>query len=297
LMDGMPLVGFAEHVAKHSHADAVQGSARYEGTASGGVESIFQYAIPAVSGSAEVRKHLAEAKQEYTTFVQAHTIEVQSFQGYGSDFIKKAGFSPDAYVQMAMQLATYRLWGKQRGTYEATQTRTFLHGRTETTRTVSTASAAFCDIMGLVPKYDEHIESIRKKKLETLLQAVTSHGKYMGKAASGQGVDRHFLGLSMCAQEGESLPALYSHPVFARSKRWQVSTSNLTHPLFANWGYGEVVPDGLGLSYSVHPRFCMFNVTSLKEHEWSTKACQLLEEVLLEMRALVEMDKAVQSKL
>ncbi|CAB9525485.1 Carnitine O-palmitoyltransferase 2, mitochondrial [Seminavis robusta] len=292
MMDGMPLVGFAEHVAKHSHQEAVEGSAIYNGNVSnGGVENIFQAALPEVAASPAVQKAFQEAKEEYTKFVQAHTIEVQSFQAYGSDFIKKAGFSPDAYVQIAMQLATYRLWGKQAGTYEATQTRTFLHGRTETTRTVSTESAAFCGLMGPAPQYDEHVESIRKKKLETLHAAVTAHVKYMGKAASGQGVDRHFLGLSMCAKEGESIPALYSDPVFARSKRWRVSTSNLTHPLFENWGYGEVVPDGLGLSYSVHPRFCMFNVTSLKEHEWSTKACQLLEEALLEMRALVEMDQ------
>lgn len=297
MMDGMPMVGFAEHVAKNSHADAVKGSATYNGTASGGVENIFENAISVVAGSASVQKHLEEAKQDFTKFVQAHTIEVQSFQGYGSDFIKKAGFSPDAYVQVAMQLATYRLWGKQAGTYEATQTRTFLHGRTETTRAVSPASAAFCEIMGLVPKYDEHVESIRKKKLEILHEAVTAHVKYMAKAAQGQGVDRHFLGLSLCAKEGESLPALYSNPVFVRSKRWRVSTSNLTHPLFVNWGYGEVVPDGLGLSYSVHPRFCMFNVTTLKETEWSTKTCQLLEEALLEMRTLVEMDQAMQSKL
>lgn len=237
------------------------------------------------------------AKQDYTEFTNAHDIEVQSFQAYGSDFMKKAGFSPDAYVQMAMQLATYRLWGKQAGTYEATQTRTFLHGRTETTRTVSTASAAFCEAMGVVPKYDEHVDSIRKKKIELLHEAVTAHVKYMGKAASGQGVDRHFLGLSLCAAEGEKLPALYSDPVFARSKRWRVSTSNLTHPLFVNWGYGEVYPDGLGLSYSVHPRFCMFSCTTLKETGWSTKACQLLEEALLEMRALVEMDQPPRSKL
>ena len=252
--------------------------------------------LPSFSYHAYFQFHLS-AKQDFTKFVQAHTIEVQSFQGYGSDFMKKAGFSPDAYVQMAMQLATYRLWGKQAGTYEATQTRTFLHGRTETTRSVSPASAAFCQIMGLVPKHDEHVESIRKQKLNALHEAVTAHVKYMAKAAQGQGVDRHFLGLSMCAQEGESLPALYSNPVFVRSKRWRVSTSNLTHPLFVNWGYGEVFPDGLGLSYSVHPRFCMFNVTSLKEHEWSTKACQLLEEALLEMRSLVEMDQPMQSKL
>lgn len=53
------------------------------------------------------------AKHNYTKLVTDHDIQVQSFQGYGSNFIKKSGFSPDAYVQMAMQLATYRLWGEQ----------------------------------------------------------------------------------------------------------------------------------------------------------------------------------------
>lgn len=194
---------------------------------------------------------------------------------------------------MAMQVATYRLFGKQAGTYEATQTRVFLHGRTETTRSVSPASNAFCKLMGLTPQFDEHDEQKRKEKLQLLKEAVTAHVQYMGKAGQGKGVDRHFLGLSLCAKEGEDLPALYSDPTFIRSKRWRVSTSNLTHPLFDNWGYGEVVPDGVGLSYSVHPRYCMFNVTSLKETGWSAKLCQLLEEALLEMQTLIEIDQQV----
>lgn len=61
MMDGMPLVGFAEHVAKRSHADAVRGSASYgNATPSGGVENIFEKAIPLVAGSANVQKHLNE---------------------------------------------------------------------------------------------------------------------------------------------------------------------------------------------------------------------------------------------
>jgi len=222
---------------------------------------------------------------------------VQSFQGYGSDFMKKAGYSPDAYVQMAMQLATYRLWGEQGGTYEATQVRPFLHGRTETTRTVSTESAAFVHKFGLRPKMDEHDENVRKEKLQLLQDSVSAHVKYIGLAAQAQGVDRHFFGLSMLVGEGEGAPDLYSHPVFARSKRWRVSTSHLTHPKFDGWGYGEVVPDGVGLAYSIHPRHCIFNITALAEHGWTDKIYQLLEEALLEMRTLIEMDQAPKSKL
>jgi carnitine O-acetyltransferase len=216
---------------------------------------------------------------------------VQSFHGYGSDFIKKAGYSPDAYVQVAMQLATYRLWGRQAGTYEATQVRPFLHGRTETTRAVSTQSAEFVKLMGLRPARDEHVENVRKAKLQLLQDSVVAHVKYMGLAAQARGVDRHLLGLSMLVADGEATPDLYKDPVFIRSKRWRVSTSHLTHPRLDGWGYGEVVPDGVGLAYSIHPRHCIFNVTALKEHGWTDALSQNLEDALLEMRTLIEMDQ------
>jgi carnitine O-acetyltransferase len=218
-------------------------------------------------------------------------LHVQSFQGYGSAFIKKAGFAPDAFVQMAIQLATYRLFGEQGGTYEATQVRPFLHGRTETTRTVSSASEAFIKKMGLRPKMDEGDPQIRNEKCKLLQEAAITHAKYTGLAVNAQGVDRHFLGLSMLVKDGEKAPTLYSHPLFIRSKRWRVSTSQLTHPRFSLWGYGEVVPDGVGLAYAVLPRSCQFNITALREQEWTDKLAELLEEALLEMRMLVEMDK------
>ena len=230
-------------------------------------------------------------KQHLVDLVGRHDLPVQSFRGYGSNFIKKAGYSPDAFVQIAMQVATYRLWGEQGGTYEASQVRPFLHGRTETTRTVSPQSSAFIREMGLHPKLDENNNASRKEKLRLLQEAVDAQVKYTGMAAQAQGVDRHFFGLSMLVQEGEETPALYSDPVFARSKRWRVSTSNLTHPRFDNWGYGEVVPDGVGLAYSVHKRHCIFNIVALKKHGWTDKLSDLLEEVLLEMRTLIEMDE------
>jgi carnitine O-acetyltransferase len=36
-------------------------------------------------------------------------------------FLKASGYSPDAFVQMAIQVATFRLFGKQAATYESTQ--------------------------------------------------------------------------------------------------------------------------------------------------------------------------------
>jgi carnitine O-acetyltransferase len=230
------------------------------------------------------------AKNDYNELVNNNALHVQSFQGYGSTFMKEAGFSPDAYVQMAIQIATYRLWGEQGGTYEATQVRPFLHGRTETTRSVSMESAALVQKFGRCPANDETDTTIRKEKLNLLHSAVKAHVKYIQDASQANGVDRHLLGLSMCIKDGETLPELYNDPVFQRAKRWRVSTSHLTHPKFDGWGYGQVVPDGVGLAYSIHPRHCMFNITALKHTGWTDKLSQLLEESLLELRTLIEVD-------
>lgn len=219
MMDGMPMVGLADHVTKTTYAAAAQRPGVAEPT-NVQVRNIFDEANLSLQTS-KLSLMIAQAKHNYTKLVTDHEIQVQSFQGYGSNFIKKAGFSPDAYVQMAMQLATYRLFGEQAGTYEATQVRPFLHGRTETTRSVSPASEAFVKAMGLRPKYDEHDSAIRTAKISLLRDAVQSHVAYIGKAAAAHGVDRHFLGLSMLVEDGENAPALYSHPLFIRSKRWR----------------------------------------------------------------------------
>jgi carnitine O-acetyltransferase len=192
-----------------------------------------------------------QAVDHFTEWTDNHEIAVQVFRGFGSDWIKKAGYSPDAFVQQAIQIATHRLWHEQVGTYESTQVRPFLHGRTETTRSVSTESAALVARMGLRARYDDvNDESARRDKIRLLQEAVNSHGKYISNAAQGYGVDRHMLGLMLLCKEGEALPSLYGNPVFQRSKRWRVSTSHLTHPYFENWGYGEgmCVVGGIGES-------------------------------------------------
>lgn len=301
MMDGMPVVGFCDYITKKSYGEVAAQSK----TSAGGYESAAQNvkdifadcAAELTSTGSNVANHVAETKANFDTLISNHELKVQSFQGYGSSAIKKMGYSPDAYVQMAMQLATYRLWEEQGGTYEATQVRPFLHGRTETTRTVSPASEAFIKKMGLRPKRDELDATRRTEKIELLREAVGSHAKYIGAAAKAQGVDRHLLGLALSVKEGESAPDLFSHPLHTQAKTWRVSTSHLTHPRFDNWGYGEVTPNGVGLAYSIHPNQCMFCITALRENDWPERLSHLLEEALLEMQTLNNLDKAPASKL
>lgn len=301
MMDGMPVVRLADQLASQSYQTCVETSSRSNGSPS----SVSPSATPIFGRDCQaillqVSPLIRQARHDFEAWVGQHEIQTLRFGSYGSTWIKKrAGVSPDAYVQAILQLATYRLWeGTQGGTYEATQVRPFLHGRTETTRAVSTESAALVQCFGPQPLWHEaHDAKARSHKLQLLRDATAAHVKYIKNASQAQGVDRHFMGLSLSTEKGESLPDLYSDPLFAKSKRWRVSTSHLTHPRFDNWGYGEVVPNGVGLSYSIHPTHINFSVTALKEHAWVERLCYHLEQALLEFQLLVEGDATPTSKL
>ena len=126
MMDGMPVVRYCDYITKHSYGDV---AAQADGVDDGGrasaeesVTDIFAGCAAALAApGSDVAARVARSKANFEALVGAHEMRVQSFQGYGAGAIKKMKYSPDAFVQMAIQLATYRLWGKQGGTYEATQ--------------------------------------------------------------------------------------------------------------------------------------------------------------------------------
>lgn len=61
--------------------------------------------------------------------------------------MKKCAVSPDAYIQMGLQLAYYRDAKRFCLTYEATMTRLYREGRTETVRPLTLESAAWVKAM------------------------------------------------------------------------------------------------------------------------------------------------------
>lgn len=88
-----------------------------------------------------------EAYEDGQKLISDLQLRVLIHNRYGKGFMKKCGVSPDAFVQMALQLAYYRDAGRLTLTYEASMTRLFLEGRTETVRTVTMDSAAWVKAM------------------------------------------------------------------------------------------------------------------------------------------------------
>ncbi|KAL3921883.1 MAG: hypothetical protein SGILL_002513 [Bacillariaceae sp.] len=281
MMDGMPVTKFADYITSKTYEKVKADSPPVLGKHTHMPVDIFGNALSQIDKSALAEME-TEAREEFHENIGKQSTSVVSFEGYGSRFIKSSGNAPDAFVQVAMQLAITRLFGEQAATYEASQVRRFLHGRTEVTRAVSLESAAFVESMvGSIHTNDE-IEST-KEKSELLKTATAAHSSYSQLAAQAMGVDRHFFGLSMLVDPEEGAPTLYSDPVFNRSKYWRLSTSNLSHPRIANWGFGQVVPDGVGIAYSIHPNSLKFNISALDATGWTPQLEQLLQESLEEM--------------
>jgi carnitine O-acetyltransferase len=287
MVDGMLPVDFCQYLLEHGTFDPHGRVPEDEAaplTPGPAAIDVFQKAVSGLSDAdlEDIQERIGRAKSDFLKLTDELTMNVHHCDTYGSELIKKAGVSSDAYVQMAIQLAAHRMFGKLVATYESTQTRSFLHGRTEATRTVSPAALAFCKAMG---KEHSQVRSpeTRQELLKLLQQAAFCHVKHSKKSAMGQGVDRHFFGLSKMIQNEDETPDLFKHPLFDRSKHWRLSTSTIpTSP-----GFGMVVDDGLGVGYTVFDNNMVFNIAARTETGYAQKFGRLLGEALEDMKNLV----------
>lgn len=106
---------------------------------------------------------------------------------------------------MIIQLAYYKMYGKSRPTYESAATRRFQLGRTETCRTVSDESVAWCSAMADAALGDA-------TRVDRFRKAINAHLEYITAASDGKGVDRHLFGLKKLLEPGEDVPAIYKDP-------------------------------------------------------------------------------------
>uniref|UniRef100_A0A8C7PPV7 carnitine O-palmitoyltransferase n=1 Tax=Oncorhynchus mykiss TaxID=8022 RepID=A0A8C7PPV7_ONCMY len=194
--------------------------------------------------------------QSSLKFAQALADDVDShiypFKDFGKGLIKKCRTSPDAFIQIALQLAHFRDKGKFCLTYEASMTRLFREGRTETVRSCTMETCAFVRSM-------IRDETVRRMRL--LKEASEKHQNMYREAMIGKGIDRHLFCLYVISKYlGVDSPFL--HEVL--SEPWRLSTSQtpmqqvelfdlVKHPHYvtSGGGFGPVADDGYGVSYII----------------------------------------------
>uniref|UniRef100_A0A8C5HL91 carnitine O-palmitoyltransferase n=1 Tax=Gouania willdenowi TaxID=441366 RepID=A0A8C5HL91_GOUWI len=175
------------------------------------------------------------------------------FREFGKGRIKKCRISPDAFIQISLQLAYFRDRGGFCLTYEASMTRLFREGRTETVRSCSNESCAFIRALEDGEAEDQCRQLLRR--------ASEKHQNLYRMAMTGAGIDRHLFCLYVVSKylgvESAFLKEVLSEP-------WRLSTSQTpvqqmelfdlkNHPDFVSLGggFGPVADDGYGVSYII----------------------------------------------
>ena len=192
-----------------------------------------------------ITKDIHRAQSDHQALIAQHELKVQAYQGYGKGLIKKFKCSPDAYIQMLIQLAYHKMFGTCRPTYESAATRRFQQGRTETCRSVSDESVTFCNAMA-------DPEVTPENCVKAFRAALDAHVNYITNALDGKGVDRHLFGLKKSLKEGEELPEIFKDPAYGYSGTWYISSSQLSSEYFNGYGWSQVVDDGFGIAYMIN---------------------------------------------
>jgi carnitine O-acetyltransferase len=265
--DGSTAVRLAELLVEHECESIEAGSQRELGS------RVLSY-----DGNEPLRDAMATAQRNVDVLLGRTDLVVADVEGVGKRAIVRHGVSPDAFVQMAFQLAFFTLTEEVASTYESVDTKRFLHGRTEAMRSVSDESVAF-------------VRAVRGRRrgrdaAELLRAAIDRHVERLARCKEGRGVDRHLLGLRRMVGPDEEAPAIFTDAGYATLTRSVLSTSALpSSPGVALTCFGPVVDEGYGLAYTVHDDSTVCVVTNF--HGLAGPFAEELRRSLQEMDALL----------
>nr|XP_046258920.1 choline O-acetyltransferase isoform X2 [Scatophagus argus] len=232
----------------------------------------------------EIHKLLASSADKLQRLVKNLDINVHKFYDYGKEFIKKQKMSPDAYIQVALQLAYYRCHGRPVSTYESASIRRFQEGRVDNIRSATPEALAFVKAMA-----DRELRTSDTEKMEMLRGAIAAQTKYTILAITGMAIDNHLLGLREIAQELKiEKPEIFKDEAYLISNQFILSTSQVPTAVEMFCCYGPVVPNGYGACYNPQSNHIIFSVSSFHESPQTCSAefIKCLVQGLLDMRDL-----------
>ncbi|XP_023269173.1 choline O-acetyltransferase-like [Seriola lalandi dorsalis] len=221
-------------------------------------------------------------------------MDVFKFKAYGKEFIKKQKMSPDAFIQMALQLAFYKCNGRLVSTYESASIRRFQEGRVDNIRSATPEALAF--VMSMT---DERATFSDSEKMKRLRDAINAQTNYTIAAITGMAIDNHLLGLLRISKElNMEKPEMFCDETYLASNQFILSTSQVPTTVEMFCCYGPVVPNGYGACYNPQSDHIIFCVSSFWENTETSSAVfvKVLNEGLLEIRDLCNRSSAAATK-
>ncbi|XP_053477302.1 choline O-acetyltransferase [Ictalurus furcatus] len=211
--------------------------------------------------SSEIKKFLSSSADKLQWLVKNLDMNVHKFSSYGKEFIKKHKMSPDAYIQVALQLAFYRCHGRLVPTYESASIRRFQQGRVDNIRSSTAEALEFVKAMT-----DKKLSLMDAEKMEKLYDAIKAQTNYTILAITGMAIDNHLLGLREISKElNLEKPEIFKDETYITSNQFILSTSQVPTTVEMFCCYGPVVPNGYGACYNPQSDHIIFCVSSFRD--------------------------------
>lgn len=220
--------------------------------------------------------------------------------------LAKSGFLVDSFLQVALQIANYTLYGRVANTLEPITTRKFRDARTEliTVQDEDTARLVKLFISDAKPA----------EKLRGFRQAVQSHRDRVHNAMLGRGFERHVWALVHVIKrprsveylnevnrlvpnlapipELASLPNLHipflSHPSIERITSPELLVSNCGNAALRFFGIPPAHDQGFGIGYIIHrDKVC---ITASSKHRQTDRFLDTFRVVVNEIRRTLRLD-------
>ncbi|KAJ3608692.1 hypothetical protein NHX12_023223 [Muraenolepis orangiensis] len=204
----------------------------------------------------DIKRDIEHAKQNLDILINDLDVNVFNFRRFGKELPKQHGFSPNAFIQVALQLAYYRVHGEVCPSCDMVSLRMFRGGRTEFIRSPTKQTLDF------ILTFDDPNVS-REAKLQLFREAVDVYSALTDRALHGQGLDRHLLGLKLQAiEEGLSIPKVFMDTAYGLATHWRLRTGQVPSNTDSVMCFGPLVPDGYAVCYNPQADHVHFSVTA-----------------------------------
>ncbi|XP_043474260.1 choline O-acetyltransferase-like isoform X2 [Leptopilina heterotoma] len=251
--------------------------------------------------SEQSKSDIRDAMTNHDASVEDLDICILWFKDYTKEFIKSCKISPDAYIQLALQLTYFRLHGQLVATYESAGIRRFALGRVDVIRSASPEALAWAKAMcqgdpeiqaGNQPTNLQEEGSKREQKIREFFDlAVQRQAIEITDTIQGLGIDNHLMGLRYAAMEaGEDIPEIFTDDAYKKINHFALSTSQITTKNDVIAGYGPVVPDGYGCGYNLRKNGFIFSISAFHS-DGRTNAlrfAQVLERSMQDMASMLK---------
>jgi len=236
---------------------------------------------------ADLRADVQAAAAAFAAYAADTASTTLTIEGFTSERAKQLGMSPDAFAQMAFQLAHQRAKGHVGATYESIATRHYQHGRTEAMRVVTP------EVVRFVAAMDDPTANEQTRRA-AFRAAADKHVERAKQCQAGHAPEQHLWELQLIQKRrgselGVTEPlALYESPGWLTMRDDYLSTSAVPSPHVQFFGFGSTSQKCIGIGYALLPdRFNLYLTTPRAVSDQMSMFADKLPEAVHELHDLL----------